>query len=68
MSGKPWSECSPHELLDLAQEALINQGPAVAAALVAAAQVQASLSLGWTMENRIGPVMSTAIWEGMRQR
>ena len=65
---KPWSQCSPHELLDAAQARLDQNQSALAAVLVEAAKVQAITSLEWTMENRVGPTLSGAIWEGMGRR
>ena len=50
---KPWSQCSPGELLDMAQvELRLSQG-AYAAVLVAAAQVQATAALDWTVQDRM---------------
>jgi len=65
---KPWSQCSTHELLDAAQARLDQNQSALAAVLVEAAKVQAITSLEWTIENRVGPTLSSAIWEGMGRR
>ena len=53
MIDKPWSTCSPHELLDEAQSMYLRDAPEACAALIGAAQVQAQLSLEWTIENRL---------------
>ena len=50
---KPWSQCTPHELLDMAQEQFHAQQGQYATVLVAAARVQASLSLEWTLQDRM---------------
>ena len=65
---KLWSNCSPGELLDMAQELVRNNQSTLAAVVLNAARVQASLSLEWTIENRVGPTLSSAIWEGMGRR
>lgn len=69
MSDEPkkWSELSPQELLDMAQ---VSESHQETEHFLAAAQVQATLHLMWTMwtiENRLGPTIGSAIWEGMRQ-
>lgn len=47
-----WSSLSAHELLDKAQQAATSE---MAMALLAAAQVQATNDLSWTLEYRILP-------------
>jgi len=50
---KLWSNCSPGELLDMAQVEHRLHRSALAAVLVAAAQVQATASLDWTLQDRM---------------
>lgn len=51
---RPWSQYSPHELLDKAQTCATAE---MCHALLMAAQVQATVSLEWTLENRVAPTI-----------
>ena len=66
MSEQPtkWSDLTPGELLDKAQEAVTFE---MATVLVQAALVQAVTNLDLSGD-RLGPTISNAIWEGLRTR
>ena len=63
---KLWSAMSPHELLDLAQEYFDRDAPEACRALLAAAQIQSTENLSWSMENRLAMTLGNAIWEARR--
>lgn len=67
-----WSNQSPHQLLDEAQaemaKAPFERNAKRAELMVRAAQTQALVSLELTIEHRLVPGITNAIWEGMRQR
>jgi hypothetical protein len=71
VSGGQWSDKSTAELMDMAQ-AEMEKSPAdrnwyLADLMMKAAQARATQSLEWTIENRIGPTISQAIWDGGRR-
>lgn len=68
LMNKKWIDCSPHELLVLAQDAFDRNVPEAAKMYLAAAQVQAIAGFEWTLTERFAPLISNAIWEGMRTR
>jgi hypothetical protein len=64
MLDKKWSEMSTQELLDEAKAEAdgTERGDARAALLLKAAQIQSQENLTWTLEQRVLPALTDALW------